>query len=138
MYDRFKELCEKHGKSMKEVCDVIGIKPSAVSNWKKRGSLPNGDTCLKISKYFGVSMEYLMTGKDWEWEAATPEEIEAFEKLTHPLPSTPIQSVPLTDQERELVGMIRDMNREGREKLLSLAKDLSQLYKKDGGQAQTA
>ena len=63
MYDRFKELCEKHGKSMKEVCDVIGIKSSAVSNWKKRGSLPNGDTCLKISKYFGVSMEYLLTGE---------------------------------------------------------------------------
>lgn len=64
MYDRFKKLCEKHGKSMKEVCDVIGIKPSAVSNWKKRGSLPNGDTCLKISKYFGVSVDYLMTGQE--------------------------------------------------------------------------
>ena len=96
MYDRFKELCEKHGKSMKEVCDVIGIKSSAVSNWKKRGSLPNGDTCLKISKYFGVTMEYLMTGKDWEREAATPAEIESFEKDA----ATPH---PVTDQERELL-----------------------------------
>jgi transcriptional regulator with XRE-family HTH domain len=111
MYDRFKELCEKHGKSMKEVCDVIGIKPSAVSNWKKRGSLPNGDTCLKISKYFGVSVDYLMTGKDWEWEAATPAEIEFFEKDA----ATP---QPLTKREEELLEVFHKLSADQQEEVL--------------------
>ena len=138
VYERFTDLLQNKGVRVADVTRATGIKSTVFSEWKKGKAQPKADKLQKIADYFGVSMEYLMTGKDWEWEAATPEEIEAFEKLTHPLPSTPIQSVPLTDQERELVGMIRDMNREGREKLLSLAKDLSQLYKKDGGQAQTA
>ena len=103
MYDRFKELCKKKGKSMMEACDDIGIKSSAVSNWKKRDSSPNGDTLLKISKYFGVTMEYLMTGSD-----------------ASDLPA----AIVLTDQEEELLGIFRYLS--NKEELLKYARFLKE------------
>lgn len=133
-YSKFKEICDKKGVKISEVVRGTGIAYATISSWKAGKYTPKMDKLQKIADYLGVTLGELTA----EWEAATPEEIEAFEKLAHPLPSTSIQSHPLTDQEQELLRIFRDMNREGREKLLSLAKDLSQIYKKDGGQAQTA
>ena len=108
------------------LCDQKGIPQTVVEKelgWgrgsigKMKTSSPTIKKIAEFCNYFGVTMEYLLTGED------SP---------------VPVRSVPLTDQERELLGIFRDMNREGKEKLLSLAKDLSQIYKKDGGQAQTA
>lgn len=64
MYDRFKDLCGKMGKTMKEVCKDLGISQGTVSNWKKRNSTPSGDLLSKMANYFNVSIEYLLTGHE--------------------------------------------------------------------------
>ena len=63
MYERFKSLCELKGISISQACKEIGIKPSAATNWKTRGGTATVETCQKIADYFGVSVDYIMTGE---------------------------------------------------------------------------
>lgn len=63
MYERFKELCEQKGISISQACKEIGIQPSAATNWKTRGGTATVETCQKIADYFGVTVDYIMTGE---------------------------------------------------------------------------
>lgn len=41
----------------------IGIVPQAFYDWKKKGQVPNAKSALKVARYLGVSVEYLLTGE---------------------------------------------------------------------------
>ena len=43
-----------------------GVSQSTLSDWKRGISTPKQDKLQKIADYFGVSLEYLMTGKETE------------------------------------------------------------------------
>ncbi|MEG0900407.1 MAG: helix-turn-helix transcriptional regulator [Oscillospiraceae bacterium] len=45
---------------------ATGIAQSTFSSWKTRRNLLSGDKAKKIANYFGVSVDYLMTGKEPE------------------------------------------------------------------------
>lgn len=64
MYEIFAELLEKMGIRPIEISRATGIPSSTFSDWKKGKSKPNAEKMLKIANYLGVSVEYLMTGKD--------------------------------------------------------------------------
>lgn len=57
-------LCEKHNITLAEL--ERRIKVSRGSLAKMRTSTPKADRVQKIADYFGVSTEYLITGKDTE------------------------------------------------------------------------
>ena len=63
MWEVFVELCRNHGISPNKVARILGIGPSSFTDWKK-GSTPRTDKLKKIADYFGVSVEYLMTGQE--------------------------------------------------------------------------
>ena len=46
------------------VSKATNIAPATLSDWKKGKSEPKLDKQLKIAEFFGVSVEYLMTGED--------------------------------------------------------------------------
>lgn len=58
-YERFAKLCEKKGVTPSGVTKAIGIGTANATYWKK-GSIPSGETVLKLSKYFGVTTDYLL------------------------------------------------------------------------------
>ena len=41
----------------------IGIVPQLFYDWKKKDQAPNARTALKVAQYFGVTVEYLLTGE---------------------------------------------------------------------------
>jgi len=92
--DIIKDLCKEKGISISKLEKTLNIGNGAIA--KSTSNYMRSDRLKAIADYFGVTMEYLMTGKDQEWEAATPAEIEFFEKDA----ATPH---PVTDQERELL-----------------------------------
>lgn len=83
--DRIDELLRKKNLKRIAMCDDLGITHSAVTDWKRRGTIPAGDVCVRIARYLDVDVEWLITGKE-RTEAPAPqarnELLEDFGSLT--------------------------------------------------------
>ena len=64
MYEIFEKLCEENGVTPYRVCKETGITTATISNWKAGRYAPKQDKLQKIADFFGVSIEYLMTGEE--------------------------------------------------------------------------
>lgn len=64
MYEIFAMLLEQSGKRTTDVSRATGISPTTFSDWKSGKSIPKQDKLQKIADYFGVTIKYLMTGKE--------------------------------------------------------------------------
>ena len=73
MYEIFVKLLEKYGLTAYKVSKATGIAGSTFSDWKYGRSNPKQDKLQKIADYFGVSLEYLMTGKEDVVKEKAPE-----------------------------------------------------------------
>ena len=68
MYEIFEQLLQSHGITAYRFCKDTGISQSTISTWKKKNNLINGDMAKTIADYFGVSVDYLMTGEERDGE----------------------------------------------------------------------
>lgn len=68
--DRLEKKLDEKKITKTELATDLGIRRPTLSEWKKNGAIPAGDVCLKIANYLGVSVEWLITGKEKE-EAKT-------------------------------------------------------------------
>ncbi|MCH1971038.1 helix-turn-helix domain-containing protein [Muricomes sp. OA1] len=71
MYEIFERLLEEHGVTAYKVCKATGLTTATISNWKAGRYTPKQDKLQKIADYFGVSIEYIMTGKESQKEEAS-------------------------------------------------------------------
>lgn len=62
-YKRYCELCTKAGKTVSGAAAAVGLSNAAANGWEN-GKIPNDTTLVKLSKYFGVTVEYLKTGEE--------------------------------------------------------------------------
>ena len=63
MYEVYAELRDRRGLRDSDVSKATGVARSTFTDWKSGRSSPKGDKLQKIADYFGVSPEYLRTGK---------------------------------------------------------------------------
>lgn len=61
--ERFTALLLDSGLTQKELSKVLQMSDSAIINYK-RGRIPKADELLRISQYFNVTLEWLLTGQD--------------------------------------------------------------------------
>lgn len=61
-YDIYMELSKQRGISPSKAADEIGINRATVTNWKKKGATPSGETLAKIAEYFNVTVDSLLQG----------------------------------------------------------------------------
>ena len=84
MYEIFVKLLEKYGVTAYKVSKATGIAGSTFTDWKTGRSTPKQDKLQKIADYFGVSLDYLMTGKEKKTEKKetklTPKDERDIEK----------------------------------------------------------
>ena len=66
MYEIFMQLLQKFGVTTYQVSKATGIGQSTFSSWKSRRNLISGKNAQLIADYFGVSVDYLMTGEEKE------------------------------------------------------------------------
>ncbi len=64
MYEIFEKLCNEKGITPYRVCKETGITTATISNWKAGRYTPKQDKMQKIAEFLGVTIEYLMTGKE--------------------------------------------------------------------------
>lgn len=62
MYEIFVKLLEKYGVTAYKVSKATGIGGSTFTDWKNGRSVPKQDKLQKIADYFGVTVDYLITG----------------------------------------------------------------------------
>ena len=62
--NRIDEILDKHGKRRAELLRDLELPRNSITNWSDRGNIPAGDICIRIADYLGVSVEWLVTGKE--------------------------------------------------------------------------
>ena len=72
MYEIFENLLKERGITAYKVAQDTGITTATLSSWKKGRYTPKREKLQKIADYFGVTVDYLMTGKE-EPKEKTPE-----------------------------------------------------------------
>ncbi len=73
MYEAFERLLDKNGITAYRVSKDTGITQTLLSNWKTGKSVPNLQNLKKIADYFGVTVDYLMTGEESELKEFSPQ-----------------------------------------------------------------
>lgn len=87
VFDRIKKLCDLKGISISQLEEKIEISSGAAYKWKT--SSPSQKMFQKLSTFFDVSIDYLMTGKEaeqkefpkTEWSEEKLELLELFDGL---------------------------------------------------------
>ena len=80
-YDVFLNLCNKVGKSPSAVAVEIGFQKSVVTRWKKNNVTPTDANLAKIASYFGVTVDYLLTGEQKEKPTAASDEHDILDEV---------------------------------------------------------
>lgn len=91
--DRIDEKLKEKNLKRAAMLEDIGVDTSIMTAWKKRGTIPSGDVCLKIARYLDVSPEWLLGGEERKGgEAVLSEEeksiLRQFKNLTEEQKST--------------------------------------------------
>lgn len=61
---RLKQLRQKNKLTQGELAQILGIKPTAISNYESKRNEPSFDKLIALSKYFDVSCDYLLGVSD--------------------------------------------------------------------------
>ena len=65
--DRVDFCLNKRNQTRKAITADLGISSSTMSSWAAgRGSIPNANVAAQIAEYLGVSLDWLITGKEYE------------------------------------------------------------------------
>lgn len=64
MYEIFEQLLQRNNISAYKVAKETGVTQSTLSDWKRGRSTPKTENMKKLADYFGVSIDYLMTGHE--------------------------------------------------------------------------
>ena len=91
IYERIESLRKSQGLSQGKLEKQLGFSNGSISKWKN--STPKVERLQKLADFFGVSVEYLMTGKEDEQKEKdnTGDLKQKFEELKELLESGKMQ-----------------------------------------------
>lgn len=53
------------GKTQSDLARALDVRDATVSEWKRNRTTPSAATCGRVAEYLGVSVDYLVTGKEF-------------------------------------------------------------------------
>lgn len=72
--EKLYKLRKKGGLSQEQLAEQLGVSRQAISKWESGKAIPESDTLISISKYFNVTLDYLMKEDDPVAEAVVSAE----------------------------------------------------------------
>lgn len=113
MYEKYEILRDKAGLTDYAVAKEIGVERSTFSNWKRKNFMPKPEKIMKLSKLFGVPMEYFYGDVE---ETITPVESKLLILLKkHPeieqIVSTYVHS---SEERKDIICQMLGVKREGK------------------------
>lgn len=115
IYERIKELCKEKGVTVKEMEAFVGIGEKNANKWKTR--TPSAENLLKLSEYFGVSTDYILTG---EADGISKERLHADPEIVEL-----VNEVARIPEAKVFLSAIKDMPKEDLETITSLVKKIT-------------
>nr|DAO77588.1 MAG TPA: repressor protein [Caudoviricetes sp.] len=109
-----KELCRKRGISLNQLEIEIGVAKGYLSKLGK--SKPSSKNLQKISDYFGVSLDYLMTGKEPGMEKYSDDMADLFVEISR---SNDVNRI------KRLLSYYMDLNEREKDSVDSIVESLS-------------
>jgi len=64
LYDRIKKLCDEHNMSVSALERALGFSRAYLIKWKTTS--PSADKLQRVADFFGVSLDYLVSGVETE------------------------------------------------------------------------
>lgn len=74
LYERIKVVAKEHNTSINKLEKELGFPRSSISKYNT--NTPSYDKLQKIADFLGVSLEYLTTGKEKDWQPTLTEKDE--------------------------------------------------------------
>lgn len=74
--DRLHRLRRERGLSQEGLAEIVGVTRQAVQKWESGASRPDMDNLTALARYFGVSLDYLITGTESPSGPAAPPQIQ--------------------------------------------------------------
>lgn len=109
-FDNFVRLCEQKGVKPSRALTEAGVPKSAYSYWRTEAGAgndakPTNQNAVKLAQYFGVTVDYLLTGEEKENPPQQPQsEVDAaVERIRRKLESMP------KEQREALMNLIEKM-----------------------------
>lgn len=103
-----KQLREEKGMTQQDLANVLQVSRSTVAGYETKNKQPDYEKLLKLSHYFGVSIEYLLIGSEEEPELPPTRielernrsserlaMLEEFDKLSRPTQKKAVEIVHL-------------------------------------------
>lgn len=73
MYEIFEKLLKERGLKVSDFCKATGLSAGTMSDWKSGRYALKAEKLKIVADFFGVSVEYIMTGKQPENYYLNPE-----------------------------------------------------------------
>lgn len=109
-FDNFVRLCEQKGVKPSRALTEAGVPKSAYSYWRTEAGAgndakPTNQNAVKLAQYFGITVDYLLTGNQKENPSQEPQsEVDAaVERIRRKLESMP------TEKREALMNLIETM-----------------------------
>ena len=80
--ERLYDLMRERGLTARRVTSDLNMSSTAFTDWKNGKSDPGVSSLSKLAPYFGVTIDYLITGKDSSASRAEARERAFLEKLS--------------------------------------------------------
>lgn len=134
MQNRIRELRKQLGITMKQLGNEVGLAENVISRYETGKREPDSDALIKISKFFGVSIGYLIGAEEKENPPAIKEDSQqgdAMFQLQERDARNGLSMMELTDAEQRLIETFRTLSSQGQEYILNQITIASQVYTKN-------
>ncbi len=129
--DRIFDLLGKQGKTQTDIAKLLDVRPTTVSEWKKGKYTPTLAHCVTLADYFGVSLDYLITGR--EPRGAPVQQIIGNNNINNTAIAGDVILPPLSEYERELLKVAGAFDMRRKTELLNFAYQIEKQIKSEGG-----
>lgn len=68
IYERIEQLIKSSGMTKKAFGERLSISAGNLGDWRRGKSTPSTHKLIEIAAFFSVSLDWLMTGKEWQAE----------------------------------------------------------------------
>lgn len=130
MYDIFEQLLQKNNVTAYKAAKETGVTQTALSNWKSGKSTPATKTLQKLADYFGVTIDYLLTGNENEEGRAGAKSGKADcglaedRKIKSENRNIHNEAMPIDERLRKIMDCYNAMDNIGKEGLVDYAEHL--------------